>query len=85
MDVWKALKAAWCCALAGALGFGLFCSAVNLCRLPGSLAWLNNSPGHVGAVNLWGWDVQQLLTPKALLGSAHLPCGASCEVKSLSP
>lgn len=30
-------------------------------------------------------DVEQLLTPEALPGSAHLPSGAPCEVKSLSP
>lgn len=59
-DVWKDLKAALCCTLAGALGFGLFYLAVNLPKLPGFLAWLSNFCECVGGVNLFffflGWD-----------------------------
>lgn len=56
MDVWKALMAALCGALAGALGFGLFYLAVNLPKLTGFLAWLSNFCERVGGLNLLGWD-----------------------------
>lgn len=53
-DVWGALEAALCCALAGALGFGLFYFAVDVPKLPGHLPWSGISCERVGGINLSG-------------------------------
>lgn len=54
-DVWKALKAALCCASAGALGLGLVYFAVNLPKLPGFWAWLSSFCERVGVLKLRLW------------------------------